>query len=141
MAEESTTPDLADRTREVFDAARGQDSEAVLSFFAPDAVMDLSDGGLGTFRGIAAIGGFLEDWFGTWDSYQIDPEEIGDFGHGVVFIVYREQGSVGSGGSIGQRRAWCLLWVEDLISFVAVYLDPDQARAAAERLAQERADA
>jgi hypothetical protein len=43
-----------------------------------------------------------------------------------------------SAGRIEQRRAWCLLWVNDLISFVTVYLDPDQARAAAERLAAER---
>ena len=137
MSQESTTPDLVERTRQVFDAASRQDSDAVLSFFAPDAVMDLSDGGLGTFRGIAAVGGFVEDWFGTWDGYRIDLEEVRDFGNGVVFSVYREQGSVGSGGRVEQRRAWCLLWVEDLISFVAVYLDPDQARAAAERLAQE----
>jgi ketosteroid isomerase-like protein len=138
MSEESTARDLVEHTRQVFDAANRQESDAVLSFFAPDAVMDLSDGGLGTFRGIAAVGGFLEDWFGTWDSYRIDPEEVRDFGNGVVFIVYGEQGSVGGGGRVEQRRAWCLLWVEELISFVAVYLDPDQARAAAERLARER---
>ncbi|HTQ68867.1 MAG TPA: nuclear transport factor 2 family protein [Solirubrobacteraceae bacterium] len=138
MSQPPTTPDLTDRTRQVFDAASRRDSDAVLSFFAPDAVMDLSDGGLGTFRGIGAVRGFLEDWFGTWDSYEVDPEEVCDFGHGVVFIVYGEQGSMGSMGSVGQRRAWCLLWVEDLISFVAVYLDPEQARAAAQRLAEER---
>jgi ketosteroid isomerase-like protein len=138
MSEESTTPDLVERTRQVFDAASRRDSDAVLSFFAPDAEMDLSDGMLGAFRGIAAVGGFLEDWFGTWDSYQVDPEEVCDFGNGVVFIVYREEGSVGSRGCVEQRRAWCLQWVEDLILFVAVYVDPDQARAAAERLVEER---
>ena len=45
---------------------------------------------------------------------------------------------MGSGGRDEQRRAWCLLWVEDLISFVTVHLNPDHARAAAERLAEER---
>jgi ketosteroid isomerase-like protein len=138
MSEESTTPDPVELTRQVFGAASRRDYHAVLAFFAPDAVMDLSDGGLGTFRGVAAVGGFVEDWFGTWDSYGVDPEEVCDFGNGVVFIVYREQGTVGSGGRVDQRRAWCVLWVEDAISFVAVYLDPDQARAAAERLAEER---
>src|SRR6478672_10685832 len=140
MSEESTTRDLVELTRQVFDAGSRQDTDVVLSLFAPDAMMDLSDGGLGTFRGIAAVGGFLEDWFGTWDSdsYRVDPEGVCDFGNGVVFVVYREQGSVRSGGRIEQRRAWCLLWIEDLISFVAVYLDPEQARAAAERLAEER---
>ena len=140
MPEESTSPDLVERTRLVFDAGSRHDLDAVLSFFAPDAVMDSSDAAFGTFRGIAAVRGFLEDWFGTWDSYQVDPEEMHDFGNGVVFVVYREQARMGSAGRIEQRRAWCLLWVEDLISVVAAYLNPDQARAAAERLAKERAD-
>ncbi|HST33479.1 MAG TPA: nuclear transport factor 2 family protein [Solirubrobacteraceae bacterium] len=138
MREESTTPGLVEQTRHVFDAASRRDYQAVRAFFAPDGVMDLSDGGLGTFRGIVAVGGFVEDWFGTWDSYRIDLEEVCDLGNGVVFSVYREQGTVGGGGRVEQRRAWCLLWVEGLISFVAVYLDSTQARAAAELLAEER---
>ena len=46
MSEESTTSDPVERTRQVFDTASRQDHDAVLSFFAPDAVMDLSDGGI-----------------------------------------------------------------------------------------------
>lgn len=54
------------------------------------------------------------------------------------FVVYRDEGRMGSTGRIEQRGAWCRLWVKGLISFVLVYLDTDQARAAAERLAEDR---
>jgi hypothetical protein len=34
--------------------------------------------------------------------------------------------------------AWAFLWEKGLIVHATVYLDPDEARAAAERLAEER---
>jgi len=57
MPEESTTPDLVELTRRNFEAANRRDFDAVLSFFAPDAVWDasLSGVGIGTFEGSAAV--------------------------------------------------------------------------------------
>ena len=40
MSEESTTPDLAELTRLAFEAVNQRDIDAVMSFFAPDAVLD-----------------------------------------------------------------------------------------------------
>jgi ketosteroid isomerase-like protein len=139
MSAESTTPDLVELTRRVFDAGSRHDLDAALSFYTPDATLDLSDAALGTFEGVAAIGGFLEDWWGTWGEHLIEVEQIVDLGHGVLFALIWEDGRVlGGDGRIQQRRGWVLLWVEDVISRATAYLDIDEARAAAERLAGSR---
>ena len=51
MSEESTTPDLVELTRGRVEAANRRDFDAMVSFFAPDAVWDLSPMGLGDLRG------------------------------------------------------------------------------------------
>jgi ketosteroid isomerase-like protein len=123
----------------VFEAGSRHDLAAALSFYAPDAVLDLSDAALGTFEGVAAIGSFLADWWGTWGEHMIEVEESVDLGHDVVFSLVCEDGRVvGSDGHVQQRRGWVLLWVEDAISRATAYLDIDEARAAAERLAESR---
>jgi ketosteroid isomerase-like protein len=61
MSQESTTSDLVEVTRRLFEASNRRDFDAVQSFFAPDAVWEAVS--LGTsFDGVAAIRGFLEDW-------------------------------------------------------------------------------
>jgi ketosteroid isomerase-like protein len=139
MSEESTTPDPVEMTRRIFAAGSRHDLDAVLRFYAPDAVLDLSDAALGTFEGVAAIGSFLEDWWGTWREHMIEVEESVDLGHGLVFSLVWEDGRLmGRDSHVQQRRGWVTLWVEDVISRTTVYLDIDEARAAAERLAEER---
>jgi ketosteroid isomerase-like protein len=139
MSEESTTPDLVALTRRTFDAGTRHDMGAALSFYAPDAVMDLSDAALGNYEGVTAIGSFLEDWWGTWGDHSIEVEECVDLGHGVVFARVSEDGRLaGSDGHVQQRRGWVLLWIEDVILQATAYLDLDGARAAAERLAESR---
>lgn len=60
-------------------------------------------------------------------------------GNGVVFAVARQTGRAPDGaGRIQQRPAFVSELVEGLIVRVAVYDDIDEARAAAERLAEER---
>ena len=138
-SEESTTPDLVELTRRVFETGNRHDLDTTLSFYAPDATLDLSDAALGTFEGVAAIGSFLEDWWGTWGKQVAEVEESVDLGRGVVFALVWEDGRmVGSDSHVQQRRGWVLLWVQDVISRAAAYLDIDEARAAAERLAEER---
>jgi ketosteroid isomerase-like protein len=138
-SEESTTPDLVELTRQALEAANRHDLDVAMCVYAPDAVWDLSDVGLGTFEGVAAIGSFIEDWWQTWGNHLMEVEELVDLGHGVVFSSIREDGRlVGSDGHVEQRRGWSFLWENGLIVHATVYLDIDKARAAAERLAEER---
>jgi ketosteroid isomerase-like protein len=139
MPEESTTPDLVVLTRRMLQAANRHDRDAVMNFYAPEAVWDLSDVGLGTFEGVAAIGGFIEEWWGTWGHHLMEVEEIVDVGHGVVFSPIREDGRLaGSDSHVEQRIDWVLVWGDGLIERQTGYLDRDEARAAAERLAESR---
>jgi ketosteroid isomerase-like protein len=139
MAEESTTDDLVEKTHRVFDAGSRHDLDAALSFYMPDAVLDLSDAALGTFKGVEAIGAFFGGLVGTWGEHLIEVEETVDLGHGVVFSRVWEDGRVvGSDGHIQQRRGWVLLWVEGLISRATASPHIDETRAAAERLAESR---
>lgn len=141
-SEDSTTPDLIKLSRRQFEAANRHDADAVLSNYVPDAVWDLSDAGIGVFEGIAAIRAFFEDWWETWGEHVIELVEVADLGHGVMFSCVHEDGRLtDSDAHVEQRRGWITLWAQEKIERVTVYLDIDEARAAAERLAQERADA
>ena len=51
MSEESTTPDLVERWRQTNEAFVRRDFDEMMSFFAPDAVWDLSSAGIGRFEG------------------------------------------------------------------------------------------
>jgi ketosteroid isomerase-like protein len=139
MSEESTTPDLVELTRRAFDAGNRHDLDALMTFFAPDAVVDMSDLALGTFEGVTAIGRFLEDWWATWGDHLIEAEETVDLGHGVVFVHAHEAGRLlGSDGRVEQHRGWVLVWMQGSIERLAAYLDVEEVRAAAKRLAAER---
>ena len=83
MPEEPTTPDLVELTRRSYEAASNRDLEAVLSFFAPDAVWDISTMGMGTSEGASAIGEFCKEWWGAYDEYEIESQEVVDLGNGV----------------------------------------------------------
>ena len=137
MPEESTTSDLVELVRRQFEAGNRRDLDAVTSSFAPDAVMDgraLGD----HFEGRAAIRSFIEDWFGAYEELEFGLEEVHDLGKGVVFAVVTQNGRpVGSAGHVRQREGWVYVWVEGLIAQFTIS-DIDEARAAAERLAQER---
>ena len=137
MPEESTTPDLVELVRRQFEAGNRRDLDAVTSSFAPDAVMDgraLGD----HFEGRAAIRSFIEDWFGTYEELEFGLEEVRDLGKGVVFAVVTQNGRpVGSAGHVRQREGWVYVWVGGLIAQFTIS-DIDEARATAERLAQER---
>jgi ketosteroid isomerase-like protein len=142
MSEDPTAPGVIELTRQAFEAGSRHDLDAILGFHVPDAVWDLSDLALGTFDGVTAIRGFVEDWFATWQDLVLEAEEIVDLGHGVVFAPVLEEGHpTGGGGHVEQQRGWVTLWVKGKIARIVIYLDIDEARAAAERLAGERAQA
>ena len=140
MSEQSTTPELVELTRRVFDAVNRRDMGAVMSRCAPDCVYDPSPTGqLGVFEGPAAIRGFLEDWWSAFEELRFDFEEVRDLGSGVVFaVVLQDARPGGSTAYVQAREAFVYEWVEERIARVTIYLDIEAARAAAERLAEER---
>lgn len=139
MSEEGTTPDLVGLTREFFATATRQDIDAVMRFYARDAVWDLSGAGIGSFEGVAAIRDFVQSWWDTWQDHHHEVQEVLDLGHGVVFAIEREDGQlVGSDRYVEQRGGWVFLWTEGKIRRGMGYLDIDEARAVADRLAEDR---
>ena len=137
MPEESTTPDLVELMGRAFEAANRRDLDAVASSFAEDATFDGRVVG-DHFEGRAAIRSFLEDWFGAYEELEIELEEVSDLGNGVVFAVVIQDGRpVGSAGHLRQREGWVFLWVRGLIARLTTS-EIDEARAAAERLAESR---
>jgi ketosteroid isomerase-like protein len=139
MSDQPTTPDLVERWRLSADALVRRDFDAGIGFYAPDADWDGSDTGVGTFEGAAAIRSFLEDWIGAFEEYEHEHEVLQDLGNGVVFMVLRMEGSpVGSQGRLQDRYALAVMWAADLIVRVIVRREIEGARAAAERLAEER---
>jgi len=143
MPEEFTTADEVRLGRQVYQALSRGDVDAVMSVFAPDAVgvFDMSAADE-TFEGAEAIRRFIEDWFRSWEEYRYEEEEMLDLGHGIVLFFLRESGRlVGGSGRVEQRVAHLTTWANGKIERVRTYLDPDEARAAAERLAQEREQA
>ena len=94
--------------------------------------------GMGVFEGSTAILGFLEEWMGVYEDFQIEAEEIHDLGNGVTFCIVLQQGRpMGSGGTVQLRYGTCAVWVDGKAVRVWNYPDVDEARAAAERLAEE----
>jgi ketosteroid isomerase-like protein len=138
MPEESTTPDLVELTREHVQAIGRADIDAIMSAYAPTAAGGVA--GIGTqLEGVAAIRAFWEDWIGGYEEFEAELLELLDLGSGVVFGVMRHTGRPrGSTGQLTMVYAGVNVWVDGLIVEVRSYLDIDEARAAAERLAQER---
>jgi ketosteroid isomerase-like protein len=141
MSEESTSPDLVERVQRLIDAANHRDFDAVASFYAPDAAYRGTD--IGTFEGAGAIRGLLEDFLGSYEEFQAESKEIIDLGNGVTFAVTIFKGRlVGSNGKLQLRFPSVTTWTAGLIERQTDYnyTEIDEARAAAERLAEERAN-
>ena len=138
MPKESTTPDLVERWRQAAEAADRRDFDATMGIFAPDAVWEVQPLGISE-SGPAAIRRFLEDWLGSYEDYEYDQEEGRSLGNGVVFVVSRlDARPVGSPGSVQERWAFTVLWEAGKVVRVTGRNDIDEARAAAERLAESR---
>ncbi|HEY4426963.1 MAG TPA: nuclear transport factor 2 family protein [Solirubrobacteraceae bacterium] len=133
MSKESTTPDPVALTRLAFEAVNQRDIEAVMSFFAPDAVLDGRAAG-GLYEGRAAIRGFLDDWFGSFAELRMEVEEFVVLDDGVVLAVVSQEGRpVGVDGQVHQQEGWAICWsAEGLLVRLTTHTDIDEARAAAE---------
>jgi ketosteroid isomerase-like protein len=137
MPDEPTTPDPVELVSRALEATNRRDLDAVASTFAEDASFDgraLGD----HFEGRAAIRSFIEEWIGTYDELEFGLEEGRDLGNGVVFAVVVQNGRpAGSAGHLRQREGWVFVWVGGLIARLTIS-EVDEARAAAERFAEEQ---
>src|SRR6516225_7396156 len=121
MPEESTTPDLVELWRGLFEAVNRREFDAVMSFFAPDAVWESTY--LEASEGVAAIRGVLEDLASPFEQLEVEVEEILDLGGGVGFAVIVVRGRpVASSGQVEQRNALWAIWTEDKITRLKVWL-------------------
>jgi hypothetical protein len=92
-----------------------------------------------THEGLAAIREFAEEWMGSYEDFEIVREEFCDLGNGVTLTVTLQKGRpLGSVGFVQLRYAAITIVAEGLVERYTTYTDIDEARAAAERLAQER---
>lgn len=140
MPEESTTPDPVELTRLAFEAVNHRDIDAVVSFFAPDAILDGRAVG-GLYEGRAAIRGFLDDWFGSFAELRMELEEFAVLDDRVVLAVVSQYGRpVSVDGEVHQREGWAICWSADgLLVRLTTHPDIGEARAAAERFAESSA--
>jgi ketosteroid isomerase-like protein len=135
MSEEPTTPDLVELVRKQLEALNRRDLDGAMSSVAEDGVLD---GRADLLEGRATIRGFLDDWFGAYEELDYELEEVSHLGGGVVFAVVIQDGRlVGSAGRIRQREGWVYLWERGSIARLTTS-EVDEARAAAERLAEEQ---
>jgi ketosteroid isomerase-like protein len=139
MSEESATRDLVVLTQRVVDAISARDFDAVTRYYAPNAVFE--SGGIGVFEGHAAIRAFLEEWIGAFDGHEVATGAVRDVGGGVTCDVLVQRARVPGGeGMLEVQVPGITIWADGLIERSVVYTDTDidEARAAAERLAEER---
>jgi hypothetical protein len=136
---ESTTPGLLGKVRQTVEAFGRRDIDGVLDFYAPDAIWDSSAIGIGVHDGRDAVRELLEDWLRAYDAYEQAADELRDLGNGVTFVVIVQRARPAGGDRFVEFRfAAVTIWEDGLVERVTTYLDIDQARAAAERLAEER---
>jgi hypothetical protein len=139
MTDESTTSDLVELTRRALEAFIAGDIHAAMNPFASDIVFEAPETAFETFEGRAALRGFFHDWLDTYDELEVAAEEIRDLGNGVTFGVFIWRGKPrGTTGWVQFRQGSVATWVDGLVRRNTIYLDVDEARAAAERLAEER---
>ena len=139
MSDESTAPDLVELQNRLTAAAQSRDLDAMAAFYAPHGVYDMSPLGMGVFEGRAAALGFIRDWWGSYEEFEFEAEETLDLGNGVGFrVIAQTARPVGSMGKVQLRYAAVGVWEGGKVVRMTNYNDIDVARAAAERLAEER---
>ena len=137
MPEESQTPNLVERVQRIVAAVNARDFDAAVSFYAPDAVLDAEDAGI--HEGRLSIREFYEAWWSTYEDHRQEVEEIADLGNGMVMVVIHLHARLPDASAwLEQRYAAVATWSDGRIEKQRNYLDIDEARAAAERLAEER---
>ncbi len=139
MPEESSTPDLVELTRQAIEAAGRRDFDVAMSRYTEGSVCDMSSIGAGTYQGADTIRREMEAWTGAFEDFEIEIKEIRDMGNGVILSLTRQSGRPpGVSGDVHMPVIGVTQWSAGNIVSAIFFMDVDEARAAAERLAQER---
>jgi uncharacterized protein (TIGR02246 family) len=143
MPRESTTSpagrELAELIRRWIEAWNRRDLDGVMALLAPDAEWDAVGVGYEHLHGHSAIRAFIETWLGPYDEFRLEPEELRDLGNGVAFVVLDSTGRLaGSSGTVQLRFGFAGIYDAGRILKIMGHTDIDEARATAERLAEER---
>jgi ketosteroid isomerase-like protein len=125
--------------RRGFEAVNRGDLDGAVRAFSPTGVWDMSQLGVGIFRGRDEIRVAFEDWIGGLEESDIGLGEMHDLGNGVTFGAAVQRGRPTPTSGFVELRYPAVWTLDDgLVQQATNYTDIDQARAAAERLAQER---
>jgi ketosteroid isomerase-like protein len=141
MPEESTTPGLVELLRRCFEAISARDLDEAQRVLTHDAVLDMTRTIGVVAHGRDAIRAFQEDWLAGYEEVPYTAEEIIDAGNGVAFVrVLQTARPAGTTGDLTQREPNVWITEDGRVVRVIVYPNSelDEARAAAERLAEER---
>ena len=141
MAEESTTPDVVELVRRFFEAVRAGNFDDAQQFLTRDAVLDMTRTIGVVANGPDAIRAFQEDWLAGYEEGNYTVEEVIDAGNGVAVVrLLQTARPAGTIGYVTLREP--SIWINENGRFIRMIVYPnsdiDEARAAAERLAQER---
>lgn len=136
MPEDFDSANLAELTQRVFDDLDRRDFDAAMIPFAPDAVWE-SNVLETSFEGTAAIREFFERWTAAYDAFEVQTEDIDDFGNGIILCVFMNRPRDDIGES-SLRFALVSVWERGVIRRVVAGEDITGARATAKRLAAER---
>jgi ketosteroid isomerase-like protein len=139
MPEESAIPDLVELVQRSVDAVNRRDFDQFADFFGSDSVWDLSPMGLGIYEGSSAVRAFVEDWNGSYEEFELVLEEVLDLSNEVVFAVVVQRARLtDSTAEVRMRYASVNSQAGAVFERITNYTDIDEARAGAERLAEER---
>jgi uncharacterized protein (TIGR02246 family) len=138
-ATSSASTGLAELVRRWVEAWNRRDLDGVMALLAPDAAWDALGVGYEQLRGHSAIRAFIEEWLRPYETFRLEPEELRDLGNGVALVVLDSKGRlVGSSGDVRLRFGFAGTYECGRILSITGYTDVEEARAAAERLAEER---
>jgi hypothetical protein len=127
--------------RRLSEAYNRRDVDAIVAMYSAGAEWDMSDLGVGVIRGHEAIRRFLDDWLGNYEEFEFAVEDARDLGHGVGWAVVLPRGRLRGGGRLDELSYGnCAVSEQGLIERMVFSTDIAAGRAAAERLAEERAE-
>lgn len=112
----------------MWEAFLRNDFEAALSAFEPDVEWDgtnLPDGKVS--RGLDAVVEHLTKWAETWETWEIELEQVIDAGGDQVIAFIRERGRTKSGLEVNERHSELYTVRDGKIGYRKGFSDADEA--------------